>query len=585
MEPYSQSTSKTGTRGASTRRSFLGLAATTVVAGLGTASTPSANKVQPSAAKRPSYLNVLRTPDAVIAYSSLDQAVHMRPAGSSWRASSVEVETAEAKDHLSIRVVCPDARLSYVQCRWRVDVEPALVCLGDAWERSYGELGWRGIVPHQFMPWYFLTFDGKCVHGYGVKTGAASLAFWQLDPEGVSLWLDLRNGGSGVLLGGRRLEAASVVARKGTQDEEPVTAAQRFCRLMCMSPRAYKGPFYGSNDWYYAYGDSSPEQILHDADLVASLQPSHAARAFTVIDEGWENKSKFPDMPGLAEEIRSRGVRPGIWLRLLLAPKDASPGLVLPSARFGQRTDRASESAYDPTVPDAREEVRRRIREALSWKFELIKHDYSTYDLLGQFGFEMGASPTLPGWSFHDQTRTNAEIILDFYRTIRDTAGDDVVILGCTTIGHLSAGIFDLQRIGDDTSGQHWERTRRMGVNTLAYRLPQHRTFFAIDADCVPLTEAIAWEKTRQWLELVAHSGTALFVSPQRQAVGAEQKQALARAFALAAANESTAEPIDWFDSTTPETWRFQSALPTTKGSTEGRFQWSSPDGSYPFQV
>ena len=57
-------------------------------------------------------------------------------------------------------------------------------------------------------------------------------------------------------------------------------------------------------------GDSSPDLILHDADLVASLQPSKAVRAFTVIDEGWENKSRFPDMPGLAEEIRGRGCDP-----------------------------------------------------------------------------------------------------------------------------------------------------------------------------------------------------------------------------------------------------------------------------------
>ena len=37
-------------------------------------------------------------------------------------------------------------------------------------------------------------------------------------------------------------------------------------------------------------------------------------------------------------------------------------------------------------------------------------------------------------------------------------------------------------RTGDDTSGRIWERTRRMGVNTLAFRLPQHNAFYHIDA-------------------------------------------------------------------------------------------------------
>jgi hypothetical protein len=564
-----------------TRRSFFAQAGATAIAG----SNEVAAKTHVGLGVRPStYLNILRMPDAVFAFSDLDHASPLAPTGAYWRGNSVEIETTEERHGLSIQVASPKSRLSHVHLRWRADVNPTLLCLGDTWERSYGDLGWQGIVPHRVMPWYFLSFDGISVHGYGLKTGAGAFGFWQLDPEGVSLWLNVSNGGAGVRLGERRLPAATVVAREGEQHEEPVTAAQELCRLMCPTTRPTH-PFYGSNDWYYAYGNSSPDQILHNADLVASLRPSSTARPFTVIDGGWENRSRFPDMPGLAEEIRKRDVRPGIWTRLLQAPGKTPSSLILPAARFGERSQRASELAYDPTVPEAREEICSRLREIVSWKFELIKHDYSTYDLLGQFGFEMGAAPTLPGWSFHDQTRTNAEIILDFYRTIRSTVGDEVIILGCTTVGHLAAGIFDLQRTGDDTSGKEWERTRRMGVNTLAYRLPQHRTFFALDPDCVPVTGAIPWEKTSQWLELVASSGTALFISPERTAVGSEQKRALLRAFALAATKEATAQPIDWFHSTTPEKWNFKGGTASADGIAETRFKWTSPDGAYPFRV
>ena len=34
-----------------------------------------------------------------------------------------------------------------------------------------------------------------------------------------------------------------------------------------------------------------------------------------------------------------------------------------------------------------------------------------------------------------------------------------------------------------------------MGVNTLAFRLPQHNTFYHIDADCVGIFGMIPWEK------------------------------------------------------------------------------------------
>src|SRR5208282_5764260 len=180
--------------------------------------------------------------------------------------------------------------------------------------------------------------------------------------------------------------------------------------------------------------------------------------------------------------------------------------------------------------------VTEKVRAIRSWGYELLKHDFTTYDLLGQWGFEMGAQPTLPGWSFHDRSKTNAEIIFDLYQAIRAAAGEEMLILSCNVVGHLGAGIFDIQRTGDDTSGRVWERTRRMGVNTLAFRLPQHRAFFTIDADCVAVTKAVSWELTRQWLDVVARSGTALFISAATEATGEEQKTALAEAFAIVTA-------------------------------------------------
>ena len=52
-----------------------------------------------------------------------------------------------------------------------------------------------------------------------------------------------------------------------------------------------------------------------------------------------------------------------------------------------------------------------------------------------------------------------------------------------------------------------------MGVNTLAFRLPQHNRFFTVDADCVPCTPQTPWELNQRFLDLVARSGTALFLS------------------------------------------------------------------------
>ena len=81
--------------------------------------------------------------------------------------------------------------------------------MGDAWERSYGELEWRGIVPHRFMPWYMIESDGseddgsfplgKTVRCFGVGVRPAAMCTWQYDSYGVTLWMDVRCGGDGVI--------------------------------------------------------------------------------------------------------------------------------------------------------------------------------------------------------------------------------------------------------------------------------------------------------------------------------------------------------------------------------------------------
>ena len=525
------------------------------------------------------YVDPLRVPDKITAYCGLEDSFSLSRVGEHWTARSVATMTATANDELRIALSAPKDALTHLHLRWAVSVSSSLLCLGDAWERSYGDLAWRSLVPERVMPWYFASWDGAATHCYGVKTGARTLCFWQLDPEGVSLWLDVSNGGNGVLLGERTLAAATVVARRGNTGEESIDAVRQFCRRMCATPRPSPGPVYGSNDWYYAYGNSSQEAILRDADLVASVRPAAGPKPFTVIDEGWENRAKFPDMKKLAAEIQQRGVRPGIWERPLRAPQGTDSGLLMTAARFGERSSRAAELAYDPTVPDALHLVTEKVRAIRSWGYELLKHDFTTYDLFGQWGFEMGARPTLPEWSFHDRSKTNAEIILDLYQAIRAQAGEKMLILSCNVVGHLGAGIFDIQRTGDDTSGKIWERTRKMGVNTLAFRLPQHGGFFVVDADCVAITHALPWQQTKQWIELVASSGTALLVSPQATATGSEQKKALAEAFSRVTVPGAASAPADWFQSTTPEVWR--------EGSTkaEKRYEWCAPDGAYPFGV
>jgi alpha-galactosidase len=558
-----------------TRRSFLGHAA-----GIAAISViPGAPAVSAPAHQQPKFIDVLRIPDGAFALAGRANRISLTRSQSTWQAQGVEVAFTLGEKELPIRISAPGRELTHVHLRWNADLPSNIRCLGDHWERSYGDLAWRGIIPERVMPWYFATFDGAACHSYGVKTAAGSLCFWQVDPEGVSLWLNLCNGGDGIQLGSRQLPAATIVTRRGGNGEDPLSCIHAFCRQMCGKPRLPSTPIYGSNDWYYAYGKNSADQTLRDADLLAEVSAGNTVRPFAVIDMGWENSPQFPDMTDLPSQIRRRNVRPGIWIRPLLAPPMTRRDLLVPDARFSSQKDRFAELAYDPTIPDALELAIAKVKQVAGWGFELVKHDFSTYDLLGKWGFEMSAEPTSAGWRFHDRRLTNAEIIRNFYIAIREAAGDRTLVLGCNTIGHLGAGIFELQRTGDDTSGETWERTRRMGVNTLAFRLPQHDAFFALDADCIGITKSIPWELNRQWLDLIAKSGTTLFVSPSPDATGPEQRIAMKAAFSVAASGGARLSPGDWMDSTTPERWS------PASGAGEIRYRWTTPDGASPFPL
>jgi alpha-galactosidase len=95
-----------------------------------------------------------------------------------------------------------------------------------------------------------------------------------------------------------------------------------------------------------------------------------------------------------------------------------------------------------------------------------------------------------------------------------------------------------------------------MGVNTLAFRGAQHGAFYTADADCVGVTNAIPWALNRQWLDLVARSGTMLFVSLAPVALGEDQRRDLRAALVTAAKPVPLGEPLDWQKTAWPARWR-----------------------------
>ena len=469
------------------------------------------------------------------------------------------VSFSEIKETLQIQVTSQDALLG-VKLRWQYRLAKDARFLGDAWERGYGDLRWQGMSGSRFMPWYFLAAGAENTQCFGVMVRPAAMCFWQADTKGVTLYLDLRSGGRGVELKGQTLEAAKVVCMEGPS-EDTFGTAREFCRRMCVDPLLPAFPVYGSNNWYYAYGDSSDVQIQKDADYLLALTQGVSNPPFMVVDDGWQvnhrleeynggpwrkGNDKFPDLGALARELKEKKVRPGIWVRLLLNEDPAIPW----EWRISHN------GCLDPSHPEALDYIRQDIRQICDWGYQLIKHDFSTYDLFGMWGFEANLLNVRDDWHFYDRGKTSAQIVTLLYEAIcQEAAPKDVLILGCNTIGHLGAGLMHLNRTGDDTSGRIWERSRKMGVNTLAFRLPQHGAFYDVDADCVGINGSIPWEKNRQWAEVIARSGTPLFLSVKPGILKKEEEEELRSIMKIASEQKQHMIPMDWEDTDCPEIW------------------------------
>lgn len=471
-------------------------------------------------------------------------------------ATDAVIETQVKENQLELYISATNDKPKYVEFHWNADADENIMVLGDDWERSYASLEFKKLSEnHRPMPWYFIATDKKECFCFGVKTQPNAFVSFRYDMSGISAIVDCRNGGNGVHLSGRKLLLCTFIY--STYDNGEVYENLRdFCKKMCDSPLLPKERIYGGNNWYYAYGKSNYKQIISDAKFQVELAEGIDNKPFEVIDDCWQKHKcegpwvanrKFKDMKKLADEIKEIGARPGIWVRLL-HNRDRAITKDMRILRKGKR------KYFDPTHPAVQKYIRADVERIRDWGYELLKHDFSTADLFGNYGGDLGATvPKIDNWHFYDKTKTNAEIVIDFYKLVLDAAGD-MIIIGCNTISHLSAGLVHLARIGDDTSGREWNRTRDMGVNTLAFRLAQNETFYMCDADCVGIVkDKIPWEKNGQWLHLLSYSNTPLFVSCTDK-ISADKKEDIKKAYKVF--NEPHEfKPIDIFETKTPERW------------------------------
>lgn len=470
--------------------------------------------------------------------------------------------------------------VKYLKLRFQSDLSFVNSVYGDQWERCYyniGSLEWRSVMANRVLPWFcYLIGDGQMAC-YGVKTGANCFAYWQVDTRGVTLFLNLTCADAGTALQ-EPIVAVEVVQCFGDEGEDSYKVACGFASQMCEHPVLPKTPIFGVNNWYWAYGKISAESVLHETDYLLEMTRGTHHRPYMIIDDGWQmNRTygtgayiggpwipndRFQDMEKLAAAIHEKGANAGIWFRPLL-----TLGAIPEEARL---TNEAGGQIMDPSHPYTLERVQSDAERIRSWGYDLIKHDFTTFDTFGPAltAQSHGVTFGFANRSFYDKTRTTAMVIKDLYRAVQKGAGEADVI-GCNVIGHLSAGIHSIQRVGDDTSGRSFEWTVRNGVNSMM-RLPLNERFFIIDPDCAAFTEKVSVEKNLDFLEMCALTGVTTLASVTPGILKEEEMERIRRIYRLADSGTAHYGICNYEKNALPE--KFVSE----DGTMEKTFDWMS---------
>ncbi|MEO6398504.1 MAG: glycoside hydrolase family 36 protein [Tepidiformaceae bacterium] len=315
--------------------------------------------------------------------------------------------------------------------------------------------------------------------------------------------------------------------------------------------------------WYYFYNRVSEADVL--ANLAEMRATSHPAD-YVQIDDGFQSftgdwlvpNEKFPSgMKALADAIRTADYRPGLWLAPLVLHEDsaalrAHPDVVL-RGDDGEivfvPTWLGRCALLDCTNPAAEAWLRNTVRTVVhEWGYEYLKLDALSF----------AARPAstvryfLPGTTAAANLRRGLEIV-------REAAGDDTFILGCTCHFGPAVGLVDAMRVGPDVK-ELWadgpNPSVRHAMRLTLQRNWMHNRWWANDPDCliVRQTETALSEAEVRFLATgIAMSGGMVVASDNLPKLTPERRN---MALALFPSPGVAGEAYEVSDGPVPFAWR-----------------------------
>jgi alpha-galactosidase len=145
--------------------------------------------------------------------------------------TKIEVEARE--NEFDLYLTANTDRPRFVSIKWKGEPSAEAKILGDTWERSYADLQFLSLAENNRpMPWYFIAAEENECFCMGVKTGCNSFVSFSYTEKGISALIDVRNGGNGVHLDGRRICLATFICELYNTGDA-IECLRAFCKKMC----------------------------------------------------------------------------------------------------------------------------------------------------------------------------------------------------------------------------------------------------------------------------------------------------------------------------------------------------------------
>lgn len=378
---------------------------------------------------------------------------------------------------------------------------------------------------------------------------------------------------------------------------------QAVMRVHDLQEKAPSGSPVGWCSWYQYFQDIRAPVILDNLERAARFT-QHVDLDLIQIDDGWQAQvgdwdafaAGFPDGPApLANEIRARGMTPGLWLApFILHPQSETahshPEWLL-RGRLGLPVNagfvwNAFTRALDLSVPAALDHAVESVRRAAQdWGYPYLKLDF----------LYAGA---LAGRRA-DRSRTRAQILRQALERVRSAVGEETTLLGCGCPLGSAVGLFDAMRINADVA-PHWfprfkghERllrsepdfpSARNAIQNALTRAPLHRRWWVNDPDCLLLRSGsdLTLDEVRSLATVITLGGGSLLISDDLTALPPDRLQIAARLLPLIGKRPQV---VDWFDSSMPAKLRLDLSGPAGDWHLLAAFNWSEAPLAAPLDV